>query len=44
MKRNEVESKNGIAKRRYGLDLIMAYSYEGGMVEARVLNKLCKPL
>ena len=34
VKRSEVESKNGIAKRRYGLDLIMAYSYEGGLVEA----------
>lgn len=34
VKRIEVESKNGIAKRRYGLDLIMAYSYEGGLIEA----------
>ena len=34
VKRSVVESKNGIAKRRYGLDLIMAYSYEGGLVEA----------
>lgn len=33
VKRSEVESKNGIVKRRYGLDLIMANSNEGGLAD-----------
>ena len=37
--RNEVESKNGISKRRYGLDLIMAYLDETAKTEA-ALNVL----
>ena len=37
--RNEVESKNGISKRRYGLDLIMAYLDETARTEA-ALNVL----
>ena len=32
--RNMVESRNGIGKRRYGLDLIMAYLAETGKTEA----------
>ena len=32
--RNTVESRNGIGKRRYGLDLIMAYFAETGKTEA----------
>jgi hypothetical protein len=32
--RNIVESRNGIGKRRYGLDLIMAYLPETAMTEA----------
>ena len=32
--RNTVESRNGIGKRRYGLDLIMAYLAETGKTEA----------
>ena len=35
--RNMVESRNGIAKRRYGLDLIMAYLAETGKTEAALL-------
>jgi IS5 family transposase len=34
VKRSEVESRHGIAKRRYGLDLIMAYLAETGLTEA----------
>ena len=32
--RNTIESRNGIGKRRYGLDLIMAYLAETGKTEA----------
>lgn len=32
--RNMVESRNGIAKRRYGFDLIMAYLADAGKTEA----------
>ena len=38
--RNIVESRNGIAKRRFGLDLIMAYLPDTGMTEA-ALQVLC---
>jgi IS5 family transposase len=34
VERSEVESRHGIAKRRYGLDRIMAYLAETGMTEA----------
>jgi len=34
IERSKVESRNGIAKRRYGLDLIMAYLEETGLREA----------
>jgi hypothetical protein len=37
--RNTVESRNGIAKRRFGLDLIMCWSEENALTEA-VLNIL----
>lgn len=36
LERNIIESRNGIAKRRFGLDLIMAYLPETAMTEAAI--------